>query len=313
MWRAVICLPTNVEPSAKVISSAAKTSPLPNTAKPEAGPAAADYRCGNLTYDGHTGSDFRARPGVDVPVSVVADGRVLRTRDGEPDRRFAEPLQVRGGRDCGNGAVVAHAGGLQTQYCHLARGSLRVSPGDALERGDTIGLVGASGRVDFPHVELIVRRNGEAVDPFTGLPPESGCGLSVAPLWTKGATDRLAAVDRTQVVAAGFHTAGVTIPMIEDNDTAAPSGGAVEAGAGALVAYGLAMAVEAGDAHRLVLTGPGIDLDERAAIDRDRAQEMRFVGRRFDEGVPPGTYRMRYEILRGGAVVDSAEAVLEAR
>lgn len=286
---------------------------LQQTVDAAPGAEAADYRCGHLTYDGHTGSDFRVPPGIEVPVTAVADGRVLRTRDGEPDRRFAEPLRVSGGRDCGNGAIVAHEGGLQTQYCHLARGSVRVSPGDVVERGDEIGLVGASGRVDFPHVELIVRRDGEVVDPFTGLPPGSGCGLSVAPLWSETAIDRLADVDRTQVVAAGFHTAAVTIPMVEDGETAAPSGGTIAAGADALVAYGLAMAVEEGDAHRLVLTGPGLDMDETDRIDSDRAQEMRFVGRRFEEGLAPGTYRMRYEILRGGEVVDAAQAVLRAR
>lgn len=285
---------------------------LQQTVDTDPGPGWADYRCGHLTYDGHTGSDFRVPPGAEVTVTAAAGGRVLRVRDGEPDRRFAEPLSVPDGRGCGNGLVMAHPGRLETQYCHLAEGSVRVRPGDTVARGEVLGLVGASGRTDFHHLELVVRRDGAVVDPFTGLPAGAGCALSAGPLWTGAAMDALAA-ERTGVVAAGFHTAAVTIPMIEDGDTAAPSGGTAEPGASALVAYGLAMAVEEGDVQRIVLTGPGFDIDESAPVERDRAQVMRFAGRRLDDGLAPGTYHMRYEIRRGGRLLDAAEATLAVR
>lgn len=286
---------------------------LQQTVDAEPGDAAADYRCGHLTYDGHKGSDFRIPPGAEVPVVAVADGRVLRLRDGEPDRVFARPLDVPENRGCGNGIIVDHGGGLSTQYCHLARGSVTVEPGRTVTRGEVLGKVGSSGIADFPHVELIVRREGEVLDPFTGLPPASGCGLALDPLWTEAALEAVEAVDRTQVVALGFHDGPVSIPMIEDLDTAAPGGGTMAPGAGALVAYALAMAVEKGDRHRIRLQGPGFDLDETQRIERDRAQSMRFVGRRLSDGLEPGTYTARVEILRDGVVLDAAEAVLTVR
>src|SRR5262249_28255179 len=50
----------------------------------------ADPFCGNATYDGHDGTDLRILSMADVargvPVVAVADGKVLRGRDGEPDR-----------------------------------------------------------------------------------------------------------------------------------------------------------------------------------------------------------------------------------
>lgn len=286
---------------------------LQQTVDADPGPGAADYLCGHLTYDGHTGSDFRAAPGAEVPVVAVADGRVLRVRDGEPDRRFAQALVVPGGRDCGNGVVIAHDGGLDTQYCHLARGSVRVRPGERVARGDPLGLVGASGRVDFSHVELIVRRDGNVVDPFTGLPAGAGCGLLRAPLWDEAALSALAAVERTQVVAVGFHPGPVSIAMIEDGETAAPSGGTLPAGGAVLLAYGLGMAMEEGDEHRLAITGPDFAVEERARITRNRAQEMMTAGRVVLAGLAPGTYHARYEILRGGRVVDADAATLEVR
>src|SRR5690242_4252032 len=50
----------------------------------------ADPFCGAATYDGHDGTDLRVLSMADVargvPVVAVADGKVLRGRDGEPDR-----------------------------------------------------------------------------------------------------------------------------------------------------------------------------------------------------------------------------------
>ena len=56
----------------------------------DAGADAVDPFCGNATYDGHSGTDLRVLSMQDVtrgvPVAAMADGTVLRVRDGEPDR-----------------------------------------------------------------------------------------------------------------------------------------------------------------------------------------------------------------------------------
>ncbi len=49
-------------------------------------PAAQDYQCGTLTYEGHDGTDIRiptmAAQKAGVNVLAAADGKVLRVRDG---------------------------------------------------------------------------------------------------------------------------------------------------------------------------------------------------------------------------------------
>ena len=142
---------------------------------------ASDYQCGALTYDGHNGTDFRVptlamqRGGVNV--LAVADGQVLRTRDGVADIAMSAPDAPSVARQaCGNGATIAHADGWETQYCHLARGSLRVKPGDRVNMGHPLGQVGLSGKTEFPHVHLTVRLNGEVVDPFASGASEGSCG-----------------------------------------------------------------------------------------------------------------------------------------
>src|SRR5262245_27606147 len=85
------------------------------------GPGAEDFLCGPLTYDGHKGTDIalpdRAAMVRGVKVLAAAAGRVRNIRDGMPD------VSIRDGgatdvstRECGNGVVIVHPHGWETQY-----------------------------------------------------------------------------------------------------------------------------------------------------------------------------------------------------
>ena len=138
-------------------------------------PSAKDYKCGTLTYDKHNGTDFRVpslesqQAGVEVLAS--ASGRVLRTRDGAQDGAFrrSEREAVRD-VECGNGVVIEHAEGWETQYCHMANGSLPVKPGDLVERGRPLGRVGLSGLTEFPHLHFTVRHRSRLPIPLHMVP-----------------------------------------------------------------------------------------------------------------------------------------------
>ena len=149
--------------------------------------AARDYQCGTLSYDGHNGTDFRLptrsaqRAGVNV--LAAADGVVARVRDGMEDiARAATGAPAVGNRLCGNGVVISHADGWETQYCHLAQHSVRVRPGQRLSAGTPLGQVGLSGATVFPHLHFTVRHKGAIVDPFAFGAPADSCGGG-APLW----------------------------------------------------------------------------------------------------------------------------------
>src|SRR5262245_17608090 len=148
-----------------------RTCFIQNYVDHDASPDVRDYRCGTLTYNGHNGTDFRLptvaaqRSGVNV--LAAADGQVLRTRDGMADISIsAAGAPSVADRECGNGVVISHAEDWETQYCHLAQGSLRVKAGDRVVAGQPIGHVGLSGKTEFPHLHLTVRRGGKVVDPF---------------------------------------------------------------------------------------------------------------------------------------------------
>lgn len=82
------------------------------------------------------------------PVKAVHAGRVV----------FADWM-----RGFGNLLIIDHGDGIMTLHAHLQH--FIVSVGAAVEKGETIAVVGASGGRDTPALYFEVRRNGDPIDP----------------------------------------------------------------------------------------------------------------------------------------------------
>jgi murein DD-endopeptidase MepM/ murein hydrolase activator NlpD len=95
----------------------------------------------------HTGVDLKAALG--APVAAANDGRVALT-----DNLFFS----------GNSLVLDHGGGLYTMYFHLSE--FRAAVGDAVHKGDLIGLAGMTGRVTGPHLHWGARLGAARIDPL---------------------------------------------------------------------------------------------------------------------------------------------------
>lgn len=67
----------------------------------------------------------------------------------------------------GNRVMIDHGNGFQTLYGHLAR--IYVAPGQTVNRGDQIGLMGSTGRSTGIHLHFEIFRNGAKVDPLAYL------------------------------------------------------------------------------------------------------------------------------------------------
>jgi hypothetical protein len=269
--------------------------------------SARDYKCGTLTYDGHNGTDFRlpslASQKAGVEVLASASGRILRTRDGAPDGAFGKSAReaVRD-VECGNGAVIEHPEHWETQYCHMASGSLMVKPGDVVKVGQSLGRVGLSGLTEYPHLHFTVRHKGAIVDPFAYGAPADSCG-SGALLWHPALHAQLAYQERV-VINAGFANGPVTMELVEDGGAGKelPS-----VSAPAIVAFVRVVGLKAGDTQRLVIKDPtgNVIAENRASqLDKNKALFLLFAGKkRPATGWDRGAYKAMYVVERDGRVV----------
>lgn len=66
----------------------------------------------------------------------------------------------------GNHVLVKHAEGEFALYAHLVRGSIAVTPGDRVERGQVLGLCGHTGHSTEPHLHFHLQ---DSADLFRGM------------------------------------------------------------------------------------------------------------------------------------------------
>ncbi len=96
----------------------------------------------------HSGADISATSG--TPIHSSNRGRVVVTGD-----FFFN----------GNTVIVDHGLGIYSVYLHLSE--IEVEEGQMVERGEVVGLVGATGRVTGPHLHWGFRVQNARVDPFS--------------------------------------------------------------------------------------------------------------------------------------------------
>ena len=215
------------------------------------------------------------------------------------------------GKECGNGVLIEHAGGWNTQYCHMAKGSVRVKPGDQLTTGQPIGLVGLSGDTEFFHLHFTVRHRGKTVDPFAYGAPENSCGGGRS-LWAASLGEQIQYRPR-EILDFGFAGIAPTMELIESGEIEKHP---VATTSDALVAYVRAIGLQAGDQQTLSVQGPGgtaLPTNTLPALDRDKAQFLVLAGKKRAEAAwPAGRYVATYTVTRDGAEVLRKSFEIEA-
>ena len=270
---------------------------------PSAG--ATDFTCGPLVYDGHSGTDIavgtRAQMQAGVSVLAASPGTVKGRRDGVADFAPYRPNQ-----ECGNGVVIDHGGGWETQYCHMRQGSVLVQVGDAVDTGTPLGMIGHSGQADFPHVHLSVRRNGVDIDPFAPDTTDRCTETTTPGLWatpipyTPGG-----------IIGIGMSTG---IPDFDAIRLGLPSP-SLPSTAPALVVWVYMFGGRSGDALLLDITGPeGTVITERIALEKTQAQLFRAVGKKLKSAAwPLGSYMGRAKLMRAGVEISTQTIVIEVK
>lgn len=283
------------------------------------GPGREDYRCGEMSYDGHKGTDIGlandGRISENVPVLAAAAGKVIGIRDGEEDLGTAGIEQAKAaGKECGNGVRIDHGDGWATQYCHMRKGSVVVQPGQEVAAGDALGAVGLSGMTQFPHIHLSLVRGDEVVDPFRGvLEGGESCGLGRQPLWDDETLASLAALKAPTLLDAAFFD---RVPDSSEAAAGDASAARLAPDAEALVVWYRAVGVEPGDTGEVTVRAPDgtVVVRDSQTFDRVQAVIFRAAGRKnggatFPNGLPTGTWTAQVVLKRDGQV--TGERALE--
>jgi murein DD-endopeptidase MepM/ murein hydrolase activator NlpD len=123
-------------------------------ARPVTGPVTSPFGTlrifNGLVNSKHTGVDLGNKNG--HPIKATQAGKVVLAR-----KAFI----------AGNIIIIDHGAGLHTIYCHLSK--FKVKTGQMVDKGETIGLVGSTGRVTGPHLHWGTRVQGVLVDPMSLL------------------------------------------------------------------------------------------------------------------------------------------------
>lgn len=258
------------------------------------GPGVRDHACGVLTRDKHAGIDFRVPNYVamrnGVAVVAAAAGTISKTRDGVEDidvnKIGAEVVDKYG---LGNTVLIDHGDGWVSIYGHMLNGSVKVKPGDRVEAGQPLGLVGLSGLTSFPHIHFMVQHDRTNVDPFTGIAEAAACGDTSGNLWTPETLAELA-YRPTGFLTAGFSTVK---PEPEAARNGAYDASELPAATKLLAFWADFYGQRKGDRRVISLIGPDgtvLARDEGTA-DNDKIYLLRFVGDQSPSGFPPGIYR----------------------
>jgi Peptidase family M23 len=273
------------------------------------GPGRQDYRCGMLTTDGHDGVDIRLRTLRDMEagydVVAAAGGTVLRTRDDEPDVSSLVRTD-RDGKDAGNGVVVDHGNGWETQYSHLKSGSIAVRPGQKIIAGERLGYIGMSGNSEFPHLHFSVRHKGRPIDPFTSVAMPGQCSRA-APLsgmWAPSVARALGYVP-TAAVTVGFAS------EVPPRSVAERKGAPQTAGRQApLLLWVDIIGAKDGDMQEFSIAGPGGDSvhSQLVRVANGGLSWFAYSGKRAPpSGWLTGRYTGRYVLKRDGQTIINAE------
>ena len=131
-----------------------------------------DYNCGNITYDGHRGTDIALWPFSwhmqsvrQVNIIAAQSGTIINKSDGQFDMNCTCT-------GTWNAVYIQHSDGSVAWYGHMVKGSLTTkSVGQTVVKGEYLGKVGSSGCSTGPHLHLEVYSNPAQttlIDPFAG-------------------------------------------------------------------------------------------------------------------------------------------------
>ncbi len=127
------------------------------------------------TYFGYDAWRGGMHYGLDICGGGIKDTSIYATQSGRVisvinacSHNYGKSGRHSCGGGYGNYIIIDHGGGMSSLYAHC--GSINVSVGQHVNKGDVIGKVGSTGWSTGFHLHFEVRKNGKATNPFDYKP-----------------------------------------------------------------------------------------------------------------------------------------------
>ena len=172
--------------------------------------------------------------------------------------------------------------------------------GDAVQRGQKLAEIGASGLAEFPHVHVTVRHDGKPIDPVTDHELLAGCVRAGEPTRSLFAPEIIAALAKGESESIAFGLAGGPV----DHAALSVSGPPPQAtiASPAIVGWGWFINLRKGDRIVVLLSGSDgqqIAINRSEPLDRAKASYSAFAGKKV--APKPGVYEVKVAVERGGS------------
>ena len=176
---------------------------------------------------------------------------------------------------------------------------MKVRNGEIVRAGQVIGLVGMSGKTEFPHVHFMVVKGRMIVDPFRGVGGHPKCGLGAAPLWSAKVLEKFA-YEPAALYNAGFY-GGLIGPKAVRIGLKSPN--EISRYVPTLSLWVDMMGARAGDALNFKIRSPGgkTILDHTVDLEKTQARIFRRITLTNKKTAwPDGVYLGVIELTRKG-------------
>jgi murein DD-endopeptidase MepM/ murein hydrolase activator NlpD len=154
-------LPTKSSPVRTQVASASPAAKAPESTASVPKAEAASPSQFRWPASGKVTIDFAASKGTGINIEVP-EGSAIRAAESGTVIYVGNAVE-----GYGNLILVKHDNGYVSAYAHLSE--ITVSKGDAVSRGDTIGLAGMTGSVSRPQLHFELRKGATPVDPVPML------------------------------------------------------------------------------------------------------------------------------------------------
>lgn len=281
--------------------------------------AVRDYASGQATYDGHKGVDFRllSTSSITNSINVIASapGVIKAARDGMVDRLIKDMNDKSIlNRECGNGVVIDHGNGWETQYCHLRQNSVIAKKGQIVKRNEPLGKVGYSGQAQFAHVHISVRHNGKVVDPFSGIKIIDANNIEQFSngLWENSVTKAFSY--RSGILLQSGFSSVIVSPDDLENGKIVPAPSSTQSPA--IIFYARFINLKKGDKIGFNITSPQGELVKTISdpLERNKATYVAYSGKkRPNSGWQQGDYQGQVQLIRDGEIIVTQNQKIEIK